>query len=106
MQDRADLARCLGRYQAINIKLDKAGGLHEGLALAQAARAAGLELMIGCMLSTSLGIAPAMLLASAVEARWIDLDGSLLLAEDRPGGVQLQDGLLRPPAAALWGGGR
>ncbi len=101
LQDRADLARCLGRYDVINIKLDKAGGLTEGLALAAEARAAGMRLMVGCMLSTSLGIAPALLLAD--QAEWVDLDGPLLLARDREGGVQWKAGLLVPPAPDFWG---
>jgi L-alanine-DL-glutamate epimerase-like enolase superfamily enzyme len=80
-QDRADLQRLTGRYSGINIKLDKAGGLTEGIALSTEARAMGFDVMIGCMLSTSLGIAPAFLLGTA--ARWVDLDGALLLAKDR-----------------------
>jgi len=100
-QDRADLARCAGRYQAINIKLDKAGGLTEALALAGEARDMGLEAMVGCMLATSLGIAPAFLLGGA--ARWVDLDGALLLAKDRPAAMASQGGLLEPPAPELWG---
>ncbi len=101
LQDRADLARCVGRYHAINIKLDKAGGLTEALALAAEARAAELRIMVGCMLSTSLGIAPALMLAG--QAEWVDLDGPLLLARDRAGGVSLKDGMLLPPAAGFWG---
>ena len=100
-QDRADLARCVGRYHAINIKLDKAGGLTEALALAAEARALGLDLMVGCMLATSLGIAPAFLIGGA--ARWVDLDGALLLAEDRPAAMRAENGLLEPPAPELWG---
>jgi len=100
-QDRADLARCVGRYAAINIKLDKAGGLTEALALADAAREIGLELMVGCMLSTSLAIAPAMLVAQ--QARWIDIDGPLLLAADRDDPVRFEKGLAHPPSSALWG---
>ncbi len=92
-QDRADLPRFKGRYSGINIKLDKAGGLTEGIALAAAARAAGFDVMIGCMLATSLGIAPAFLLSGG--ATWVDLDGALLLAEDRADGFTLHDGLLR-----------
>jgi L-Ala-D/L-Glu epimerase len=99
--DRADLARCLGRYQVINIKLDKAGGLTEALALAAQARAAGMKLMVGCMLSTSLGIAPAMLLGS--QADWVDLDGALLLARDREDGCQFKAGMLIPPEPGFWG---
>lgn len=100
-QDRADLARCLGRYQAINIKLDKAGGLGEALALAAAARAAGLALMVGCMLSTSLGVAPAFLAAQGV--RWVDLDGPLLLARDREGGFRFAGGTMQGAAPGFWG---
>ena len=100
-QDRADLPALIGRYAAINIKLDKAGGLRESLALAGEAKAAGLELMVGCMLSTSLGIAPAFLVAQ--DARWVDLDGPLLLAEDRAGGFAYDGGTMRPNAPELWG---
>ena len=100
-QDRSDLARCLGRYQAINIKLDKAGGLTEALALAAEASAQGLDIMVGCMLATSLGIAPAFLIGG--QARWVDLDGALLLAEDRAAAMQAEDGLLEPPSPELWG---
>jgi L-alanine-DL-glutamate epimerase-like enolase superfamily enzyme len=97
-QSLADLDR-LGGYQAINIKLDKAGGLTEALAMANAARARDLKVMIGCMLATSLGIAPAFLLAQLAD--WVDLDGALLLAEDRAGPLALIDGLLHP--GPLWG---
>ena len=100
-QDRSDLARCLGRYRAINIKLDKAGGLTEALALAAEAKAQGLEVMVGCMLATSLGIAPAFLVGG--QARWVDLDGALLLAEDRPAAMHAENGLLEPPSPELWG---
>lgn len=100
-QDRADLSRCVGRYAAINIKLDKAGGLTEGLALSEAARAAGLQIMVGCMLSTSLGVAPAFLLAQ--DARWVDLDGPLLLARDRPQAIRYDGGTMSAPIPELWG---
>ena len=100
-QDRADLASLEGRYQAINIKLDKAGGLTEALALAAEAEAMGLDVMVGCMLATSLGIAPAFLVGGA--AKWVDLDGALLLATDRPAAMACADGLLEPPAPELWG---
>ncbi len=100
-QDRADLPRCAGRYAAINIKLDKAGGLTEALALAREARAAGLQLMVGCMLSTSLGIAPAILVAQG--ARWVDIDGPLLLAADREVRVAFERGIASPAPAGLWG---
>jgi L-alanine-DL-glutamate epimerase-like enolase superfamily enzyme len=98
---RADLDR-LGDFDAVNIKLDKAGGLTEALALAKEARARGLRLMVGCMLSTSLGIAPAALVAQGAD--WIDLDGALLLAKDREGALALHDGLLHP--GQLWGLGQ
>jgi L-Ala-D/L-Glu epimerase len=94
-QDRADLARCKGRYAAINIKLDKAGGLTEALALKSEAQAAGFEIMVGCMLSTSLGIAPAFLVAQG--AKWVDLDGALLLAKDRDERFLVENGILTPP---------
>lgn len=97
---RADLDR-LGDFDAVNIKLDKAGGLTEALGLATEARARGFRIMVGCMLGTSLGIAPAALVAQGAD--WIDLDGALLLAEDRAGGLPLRDGLLQP--GTLWGQG-
>jgi len=97
-QDSSDLPR-LADFPAINIKLDKAGGLTEALLLAEGARQQGKRLMLGCMLSTSLGIAPAFLLAQRAE--WVDLDGALLLERDREGGLFLQDGLLHP--GMLWG---
>ncbi|WP_294389772.1 N-acetyl-D-Glu racemase DgcA [uncultured Sphingomonas sp.] len=101
-QDRADLDRCAGRYRAVNIKLDKCGGLTEALALAAGAKARGLEVMVGCMLGTSLGLAPAFLAAQG--ARWVDLDGALLLANDRPGGMRTDTtGVLQPPSPELWG---
>jgi L-alanine-DL-glutamate epimerase-like enolase superfamily enzyme len=100
-QDRSDLARCAGRYQAINIKLDKSGGLTEALALAREGRDMGLDIMIGCMLGTSLGMAPPFLLGA--QARWVDLDGALLLAEDRTSPMTAAGGYLSPPAATLWG---
>lgn len=98
---RADLAELVHRYDAVNIKLDKAGGLTEALALREAARNAGLRVMIGSMVATSLAVAPAFLLAQ--DADWVDLDGPLLLAVDRDPPVRFEDGLLHPPLAALWG---
>lgn len=100
-QDRSDLPRCAGRYRAINIKLDKAGGLTEALALAGEARRLGMDVMVGCMLATSLGIAPAFLIGGA--ARWVDLDGALLLAKDRPKAMAMADGVLEAPQSTLWG---
>lgn len=99
-QSLADLPH-LRDYQAINIKLDKAGGLTEALAMARAARDNGQAVMVGCMLATSLGIAPAFLLAQ--QADWVDLDGALLLAQDRAGGLPVVDGMLQP--GTLWGNG-
>jgi L-alanine-DL-glutamate epimerase-like enolase superfamily enzyme len=96
---RADLDR-LGAFDAVNIKLDKAGGLTEALALAREARARGFRVMVGCMLGTSLGIAPAALVAQGAD--WVDLDGALLLAEDREGALAMRDGMLMP--GTLWGG--
>lgn len=98
----ADLPRLLERYQAINIKLDKTGGLTEAWRLLRAAREAGFRIMVGCMVGSSLGIAPALEVAR--EAEFIDLDGPLWLAEDHAGGVKLADGLLAPPEAGFWGG--
>ncbi|HEX7873886.1 MAG TPA: dipeptide epimerase [Sphingobium sp.] len=97
-QTAADLDR-LSMYQAINIKLDKAGGLTEALRLAEGARARGQAIMVGCMLGTSLGIAPAFLAAQG--AHWVDLDGALLLAEDREGALMAEAGVLQP--GSLWG---
>jgi len=97
-----DLQALRGRYDYINVKLDKTGGLTEALYLVDAARAAGFGVFVGCMVTTSLGIAPAMLLGSAAD--YVDLDGPLLLARDRDGGVSEQDGMLLPPQPALWGG--
>lgn len=94
-QDRADLTRCKGRYAAINIKLDKAGGLTEALALKAEAQTTGFDIMVGCMLSTSLGLAPAFLVAQG--AKWVDLDGALLLAKDREHGFKIEGGIMTPP---------
>lgn len=96
LHDRTDLEHCRGRYQAINIKLDKAGGLTEALALRTEAQAMGFRVMVGCMLGTSLGIAPAFLAAQGAD--WVDLDGALLLARDRAEGFVLKNGTLTPPA--------
>jgi L-alanine-DL-glutamate epimerase-like enolase superfamily enzyme len=98
---RASLAGLRERYDAVNIKLDKTGGLTEALAMADAAHALGFEIMIGCMVGTSLAMAPAMLLTRA--ARFVDLDGPLLLARDRDGGLRYDGSTVYPPEAALWG---
>jgi L-Ala-D/L-Glu epimerase len=101
VHDRSSLAGLRERYDAVNIKLDKSGGLTEALAMADAAQALGFEIMIGCMVATSLAMAPAMLLAQ--KARFVDLDGPLLLARDREGGLRYDGSLIYPPDAALWG---
>jgi L-alanine-DL-glutamate epimerase-like enolase superfamily enzyme len=101
VHDRASLAGLRERYDAVNIKLDKTGGLTEALAMADAARAQGFEIMIGCMVATSLAMAPALLLTA--QARYVDLDGPLLLARDREGGLRYDGSLIYPPDAALWG---
>ena len=101
VHDRASLEGLRGRYDAVNIKLDKTGGLTEALAMADAAQAQGFEIMIGCMVATSLAMAPAMLLAQ--DARFVDLDGPLLLARDREDGLRYDGSLISPPEAALWG---
>ena len=98
---RADLPRLVGRYSHINIKLDKAGGLTEALALAREALDLGLRLMVGCMVSTSLAMAPASLLAGMAE--FVDLDGPLLLARDRNPALRYQADRLYPPDAEIWG---
>jgi L-alanine-DL-glutamate epimerase-like enolase superfamily enzyme len=97
----ADLPRIIRRYGAINVKLDKAGGLTEALALRAAASAAGLKIMAGCMVATSLAMAPAMLIAQ--DALMVDLDGPLLLSEDRLEGLAVDGSWLSPPIPALWG---
>lgn len=91
----------VGRYQAVNIKLDKTGGLTEALRLRDAARAHGLAVMIGCMVGTSLGMAPALLLAAG--AQFVDLDGPLMLREDRSGGLRYRGAMIDPPSPTLWG---
>ena len=101
VHDRASLEGLRERYDAVNIKLDKAGGLTEALALADAAQALGFEIMVGCMVATSLAMAPAMLLAQ--RARLLDLDGPLLLARDRPDGLRYEGSLIHPAMPELWG---
>jgi L-alanine-DL-glutamate epimerase-like enolase superfamily enzyme len=97
----ADLARLADRYDAVNIKLDKTGGLTEALLLAQEARALGLRIMVGSMVATSLAMIPALLVAQ--NADWVDLDGPLLLARDRVPGLTYDGALVLPPPPALWG---
>ncbi|MGD9922640.1 MAG: N-acetyl-D-Glu racemase DgcA [Pseudorhodoplanes sp.] len=99
--DRASLSALSGKYDAVNIKLDKTGGLTEALAMAEEARQRGLSTMAGCMVATSLSMAPAMLVAQT--ARVADLDGPLLLARDRAEGLVYEGSLVYPPLPALWG---
>jgi L-alanine-DL-glutamate epimerase-like enolase superfamily enzyme len=101
VHDRASLQGLRERYDAVNIKLDKTGGLTEALAMADAAQALGFEIMVGCMVATSLSMAPAMLLTP--QARFVDLDGPLLLAKDRDDGLRYDGSTVYPPDAALWG---
>ena len=96
-----DLEATARRYDAVNIKLDKTGGLTEALRLTEAARDMGLEIMVGCMVGTSLAMAPAALLGHA--ARYVDLDGPLLLQRDRTPGITYQGSILYPPPRTLWG---
>jgi len=99
--DSASLAHLRGRYDLVNVKLDKTGGLTEALRLKAQAEAAGLGIMVGCMLATSLAMAPALLLAQG--AAVVDLDGPLLLARDRPEGLRFEGSLIDPPEPELWG---
>ena len=101
VHDRASLAGLVGKYDAVNIKLDKAGGLTEALAMAEAATQGGFAIMAGCMVATSLAMAPAVLLAQT--ARFTDLDGPLLLAKDREPGLRYAGSLVYPADPALWG---
>lgn len=99
--DRASLAALRGKYDVVNLKLDKTGGLTEGLATRDLARDMGFGIMVGCMVGTSLAMAPATVLAQG--ATYVDLDGPLLLAEDRPHPLRYETSLLHPPERALWG---
>ena len=101
LHTRAELAACARRYGLVNVKLDKAGGLTEALALVAEARALGLGVMVGCMVATSLAMAPACLLAQGAEV--VDLDGPLLLARDRQPGLRIDGSRLHPPGPELWG---
>ncbi|WP_431855874.1 N-acetyl-D-Glu racemase DgcA [Azospirillum sp.] len=97
----ASLERLRGLYQVVNIKLDKTGGLTEALLLKSAAEAAGFKVMVGCMVATSLAMAPAVLAGQG--AAFVDLDGPLLLAEDRTPGLRYDGALVHPPEPELWG---
>lgn len=99
--DRASLPALKGKYDMVNIKLDKTGGLTEALALRDAARAEGYKVMVGCMVGSSLAMAPAMIVAQGAEI--VDLDGPLLLAKDRSTPLRFDGSVVHPPEAALWG---
>ena len=101
LHTRAELAACARRYACVNVKLDKTGGLTEALALVREARQMDLQIMVGCMVATSLAMAPALILAQGAE--FVDLDGPLLLTEDRAPGLVYQGSMIEPPSAALWG---
>ena len=103
LQGLDDLPRLRGRFRVVNIKLDKCGGLTEGLAIAHAARSAGLEVMVGNMTGTSLAMAPSFLVGQLCSV--VDLDGPALLSRDREHPVSYQDGMIDCPAQ-LWGGGQ
>jgi L-Ala-D/L-Glu epimerase len=95
------LEKLKGKYDAVNIKLDKTGGLTPALAMATQAKSDGFKIMVGCMLATSLAMAPAFLLAQMAD--YVDLDGPLLLAKDRDHAIAYQGSLMQPPPRALWG---
>ena len=101
VHDRAGLAALAGRYDAVNIKLDKTGGLTEALAMVHEAERLGFGVMVGCMVATSLAMAPAVLVAQ--QARVVDLDGALLLAQDRPHGLRYEGSRVHPATPELWG---
>jgi L-alanine-DL-glutamate epimerase-like enolase superfamily enzyme len=101
LHTRAELPACARRYAVANVKLDKTGGLTEALALAHEARALGMGVMVGCMVATSLAMAPAMIVAQGAD--FVDLDGPLLLARDREPGLVVTGSLLEPPPRELWG---
>jgi L-alanine-DL-glutamate epimerase-like enolase superfamily enzyme len=101
LHTRKDLSSLRTRYNAVNIKLDKAGGLTEALLLLKDARDLDFKIMVGCMLGTSLAMAPAVLIAQ--DADYVDLDGPLLLSQDRAPGLRFEGSILHPPEPALWG---
>ncbi len=101
LHTRAELGACARRYACVNIKLDKAGGLTEALALRQEAARLGLQVMVGCMVATSLAMAPALMPAQGAD--FVDLDGPLLLARDRSPGLPITGSMIEPPPPELWG---
>lgn len=101
LHTHSDIERIARRYDAVNVKLDKTGGFTEALQTIKAAKAAGLKVMIGCMVGTSLAMAPAAILAGLAD--WVDLDGPLLLKEDRDPGIRYIGATMHPPSRSLWG---
>jgi L-alanine-DL-glutamate epimerase-like enolase superfamily enzyme len=101
IHDRSSLFALAGKYDAVNVKLDKAGGLTEALAVIAEAQRQNFTIMVGCMVATSLAMAPAVLIAQ--QAGFVDLDGPLLLSRDRAHGLRYADSLVYPPSPALWG---
>jgi L-alanine-DL-glutamate epimerase-like enolase superfamily enzyme len=101
VHDRSSLSALAGKYDAVNVKLDKAGGLTEALAVSAEARRQNFTIMVGCMVATSIAMAPAILIAQ--QARFVDLDGPLLLSRDRADGLRYGDSLVHPPSPSLWG---
>ena len=101
VRDGTELARLASRYQVVNVKLDKTGGLTRAISVVREARRFGFEIMLGCMVATSLAMTPALMLAR--QARFVDLDGPLLLAADRPNGLHYNEGLVSMPGTGLWG---
>jgi L-alanine-DL-glutamate epimerase-like enolase superfamily enzyme len=99
--DRSSFPEVVSRYDVVNIKLDKTGGLSEALHCAQEAKRLGLQIMLGCMVCTSLAIEPALLLAS--EAEYVDLDGPLLLERDREAALHDREAGLLRPSGSIWG---
>lgn len=99
--DAASLPGLLGKYDVVNLKLDKTGGLTEALRARDEARRLGLRVMVGCMISTSLSMAPAILVAQGVD--WSDLDGPADMAQDRPHPVVYDDRHIHPASPQLWG---
>jgi L-alanine-DL-glutamate epimerase-like enolase superfamily enzyme len=100
-REAGDVGLVSTRYEAVNIKLDKAGGLTNALEMRDLARAAGMKIMVGSMVATSLAVAPAILLAQGAD--WVDLDGPLLLARDRKPAIRVEGAVMHPPEPELWG---
>jgi len=99
--DTSSLDKCVGKYDVINIKLDKTGGLTEALKLINKAKSYNFDIMVGCMVGSSLAMAPALLLAQ--NAKWVDLDGPLLLSKDRENPLLYNESEIQPPNKDLWG---